>query len=283
MEPALSPFAHPFPWVVLVSLWLGAALSRAARRAPRGRGGGEMLIPVRSGKRTAVILYLAFAVVCGLAALLFVGPAGLADVRVLYLLAAATALFFLAFRFKRTAGVATVVLAAALVVVALLFVQSLTAFTGETEIGRVRVLDTAGDRMLLTVAPAEGPPFTRLMDGTYFAPVVRVVIFDDWLVFLGAKTWYRFEGISSFATEVRNGEWVFRQQETDHYFADVPGFSERLWSWYERHEGSVPGVRTVQVEMDLKRALPRTTYSLRVQNDGGLQILELGRARSLDR
>jgi len=31
----------------------------------------------------------------------------------------------------------------------------------------------------------------------------------------------------------------------------------------------------VQVEMDLKRARELSVYSLRIQNDGGLQILEI--------
>jgi hypothetical protein len=51
--------------------------------------------------------------------------------------------------------------------------------------------------------------------------------------------------------------------------------SQRLWELYERHEKRLPGVRSVQVEMDLKRARELATYSLRLQNDGGLQIVEL--------
>jgi len=51
--------------------------------------------------------------------------------------------------------------------------------------------------------------------------------------------------------------------------------SQRLWELFERNEGRIPGVRSVQVEMDLKKARELATFSLRLQNDGGLQIVEL--------
>lgn len=275
MKTMLTVFAHPLPWVLLVALWLGAALARATRRTVRDRQGKGGPVPGRFAGRRGAVIYLVAAFGCALAALVVVGPASFADAVPASLLAAGTVVFFLAFRFKRTAGVTTVVLAVALAITVLLFIQSLTAFTGETEIGRVHVLGAPGDRMLLEVTPTKGRPVSLRMDGAYFAPVVRVVIFDDWLVFLGARTWYRFEGISSFATEDRDGTQVFRQQDTDSYFPDAPGLSRHVWTWYERHEGSVPGVHTVQVEMDLKLARPEATYSLRIQNDGGLQIVPL--------
>jgi hypothetical protein len=57
--------------------------------------------------------------------------------------------------------------------------------------------------------------------------------------------------------------------------------ARKLWDLYERYDSRIPGVRTVQVEMDLKRVRdkPRgrelSVYSLRIQNDGGLQIIEI--------
>jgi hypothetical protein len=112
------------------------------------------------------------------------------------------------------------------------------------------------------------------MDGSYFAPVVRVVIFDDYFVFLGAKTWYRFEGMSSFAVEKTEAGSALRQQQSDYYFPYPNGLSERLYRFYERYDNRIPGVRSVQVEMDLKKARDLATYALLIQNDGGLQIVE---------
>jgi hypothetical protein len=129
--------------------------------------------------------------------------------------------------------------------------------------------------MRLEIMAARGEPVIRPMAGSYFAPVVKVVIFDDLFVFLGAKSWYRFEGVTSFALQQGASGQTFRQQDTDWYFPEAQGISRTLWELYERHEKRLPGVRTVQVEMDLKKARELASYSLRLQNDGGLQIVEL--------
>jgi hypothetical protein len=139
----------------------------------------------------------------------------------------------------------------------------------------VRVLSARDAQMTLEVLPEKGSSVIARMDGTYFAPIVKVVIFEDYFVFLGAKSWYRFEGITSFDTEKQQAGTVIRQQDTDHYFSAPAGIPEALWSFYERHEGSIPGVRSVQIEMDLKRARELSVYSLRIQNDGGLEIIEI--------
>jgi hypothetical protein len=98
---------------------------------------------------------------------------------------------------------------------------------------------------------------------------------------LGAKTWYRFEGVTSFEMERTDAGVEIRQQDTSYYFPSPAGVTAKLWDLYERYDSRIPGVRTVQVEMDLKRVQdkPRgrelSLYSLRIQNDGGLQIIEI--------
>ena len=104
------------------------------------------------------------------------------------------------------------------------------------------------------------------LKGDYFAPIVKVVIFDDLLVFLGAKTWYRFEGITSFDTNLR-------QQDTDYRFANPPGLSETMWSFFEANEARIPGVKTAQIEMTMKRAKDLSSFDVRVQNDGGVEVV----------
>jgi hypothetical protein len=266
--------ASPYPWLAASALFLGAALARATRRA-RPRFLGDELDKARASKWLFFSLYLCLAVVGALGALLAPGPAALARPRFLYFFAACTLLFFLAFRFRKSVGAATVLLLLALALTAALFVRSLTAFAGETEIGRVRVLAAREGRMKLELLASRGEPVIRELAGSYFAPVVRVVIFDDLFVFLGAKSWYRFEGLTSFALQKGEGGQSFRQQDTDYYFPEAQGLPRALWELYERYEKRLPGVRSVQVEMDLKKARELATYSLRLQNDGGLQIVEL--------
>ena len=104
---------------------------------------------------------------------------------------------------------------------------------------------------------------------------MKIVVFDDYLVFLGVKTWYRFEGLTSFEMETTDSGTRIRQQDSDYYFPSPVGMAAKIWQLYERFDSRIPGVRTVQVEMDLKRGRALSTYSLRIQNDGGLQIIEI--------
>jgi len=271
----------PYPWLAVSALFLGAALQRASRRA-RPRFLGDDLARARTSKWLFFSLFLSLAVVAALGAIFVPGPNDLTRPRFLYFYAACTALAFLALRFRKSVGTVTLLLLLALVFTAGLFVRTLTAFTGETEIGRVRVLAARDAQMSLEVTPARGEPVILPMAGTYFAPVVKVVIFDDLLVFLGARTWYRFEGLSSYSQQ--KGDPVPRQ-ETRYSFPGAPGMPQRLWELFERYENRIPGVRSVQIGMDLKKVRETAakvrpgrglaTYSLRLRNDGGLQIVQL--------
>ena len=212
----------------------------------------------------------------GLAALLLPGAATFLDVRLAYLAGATFVVSFLASRFKKTLGIITVVLLALLIGATALFVRSVRAFTGETEIARVHVLSANTSGVRLELDPSEGEPQLLSMDGEYFAPVVKVVIFDDFWVFLGAKTWYRFVGMTSFRTVTENNRTEFKQGNTDFYFASPPGISETAWAFFEKHETAIPGVKSVQVNVDLKQAKDSATYSIRVQNDGGVEVVPAG-------
>ncbi len=220
-------------------------------------------------------LFLSISIVAALAAVFIPGPRKILDIKLLYFFLATGGFFFLIFRFKKSIGLVVVIALIALALTMIAFLQSLTAFTGETEIGQVRILDLREGEMKVEVIPADGVSTIRWMAGSYFAPVVRVVIFEDFFVFLGAKTWYRFDGITSFEPEKTEQGRSFRQQDTDLTFPSPPGISDKLWDLYERYEARIPGVRTVQIEMDLKRVRELSVYSLRIQNDGGLQILEV--------
>ena len=273
MSYSAAVIASPYSWLFVSALFLGAALQRATRRA-RPRFLGDDPERARTAKWLFFSFFLSLAIVLALGAVFVPGPQKFKEVRLVYFYLASTALFFLAFRFRKSAGLTVVLLGVALAFVLAMFLRSLAAFTGETEIGRVRVLSARDDRMKLEIMATHGSPVILPMDGTYFAPVVKVVIFDDLWVFLGARTWYRFEGFSSYSQ--RKGDPIPRQ-ETSYSFPQPQGIPERLWQMYERNEGRIPGVKSVQVEMDLKRARELASYSLRIQNDGGLQIVQLAR------
>lgn len=258
-----------YPWLLFSALFTGASLSRATRRTS---GGGDPHLAERERTLKWVFFSLTFslALLFALCAVFIPGPAGFGRPPQLFFYLAASGLFFLAFRFRKSFGVVFFILLLAFAVTLFLFVQSLTAFTGETEIARVRILALGREGgepvMTLELTSAETEPRVLRLKGVYFAPVVRVIIFEDYMVFLGRSSWYRFEGLTSFDED-------FRQQDIELFSSRSFGISKRLWDFYELHEARIPAVKSVQVEMDLKKVREFYSYSLMLQNDGGLQIL----------
>jgi hypothetical protein len=273
----LSMLTDPLPWVFLAALFLGAAASRATRRTANRPD------PHRAwtAKWVLFCVYLSLAVLAAVGAVLVPGSERLVhrvdgSVRLEEPLLpgvalAGFAIAFLATRFRKAVGLPVVALALVAVVALGLFFQSVRAFTGETEIAVVKAITVADGKMRLEVQPAGRPSQMIDLDGDQYAPVVKVVIFDDFWVFLGARTWYRFMGIESFTT--RGGMPV---QTVTTWTLDRPtGISEALWAWFEQHEDRIPGVKTVQTELVLKRARSLGSWSVRVQNDGGVEVVPL--------
>jgi hypothetical protein len=155
--------------------------------------------------------------------------------------------------------------------VVLLFFQAITAYTGETEIAKLKVLSLKENQMKLELS-MPGNPRSELvnLEGEYFAPVAKIVIFDDFLVFFGARTYYRFLGLSSFKT-AKTGE--IPVQAAIYNFSRPSGLSETVFSFFEQNEKSIPGVKSVQMDMNLKKAKELDTYRVMLQNDGGVEVI----------
>lgn len=260
---SVDPFmGSPLLWVVLAGLFIGGALSSATRRVSRSPN------PERARIRkwvTACVL-LSLAVVIGLIAVFLPGPAKIVDIRFAWAAGIAAVVAFGALRFKKSLGIPIVVLLLAVVIVFGLFLQSIRAFTGETEIATIRVISADSATMRLEMVAKGSTPVLLSMKGSYFAPVVKVVIFNDLFVFMGARTWYRFEGMSSFDDNIR-------QQDTDYHFPQALGISEKIWRFFEDNETRIPGVKTAQIDLAMKRAKEFVVYGVRVQNDGGVEIV----------
>jgi hypothetical protein len=253
----------PLPWVIACGLFAGAGLSRATRRT-RNKAN-----PEQAAARKWILACLLFsaAVVLGLLAIFVPGPTRILDQRFAVAAGAAAAVAFFALRFKKTLGILAVTLAILLVVAFGLFLQSIQAFTGETEIASVRAISVDTDSMRLELIPRGKEPVLLSLKGTQFSPIVKVVIFSDLLVFLGAHTWYRFEGMTSFDDNVQ-------QQGTGFRFARPSGISERLWEFFGKYETHIPGVKTAQTELVLKRAKDFASYAIMVKNDGAVEIVQ---------
>src|SRR5208337_3841956 len=254
--------SSPLPWAVLAGLFVGAAAARAATRTRHKKD------PDRAHARKWVVACVLFsiAIVTALLGVFIPGPTKVVDIRLAWAVGIAAVVAFGGLRFRKALGIPVLVLLVASVVLLGLFFQSIRAFTGETEIASVRVISVPSSSMRLEISPRGGESVLLTMDGVYFAPIVKVVIFDDLLVFLGARTWYRFEGMTSFDANLRQGTKDFR-------FSSPSGISEQLWTLFEQNETRIPGVKTVQIEMPSKRAVEFASYGILVQNDGGVEVV----------
>jgi hypothetical protein len=221
-------------------------------------------------------VYLSVAVSSVVAGIFLSDLADRLDPTLVYFALIVAGLAFLGLRFKKAAGIPMFVLITAIVVLAFSFLQAWAAFTGEAEIAQVTVLSATGDSLYLELdLPGDGSPTILTLEGQYFAPVVETVIFEDWYVFLGRRSLYRFIGLSGFVRERDEAGYRFRQTADDYYFPEPSGITGSLYRWFEAKEQRLPGVKTVQVEVDLKRARTLHEYSIRVQSDGGVQIVDV--------
>jgi hypothetical protein len=263
--------SSPVSWVALAGVFIGAAASRASTSTSHRRDPER----ARTKKWILFCVFLSCGIALGAVAVFVAGSAGIADPRLGVIAAGAAVLGFAGTRFKKAMGIPILVLVVACVALSALFLQSLRAFTGETTIAEVRVISADGSTMRLELIPREAEPVFLTMEGEYFAPIVKVVIFNDLLVFLGARTWYRFEGMTSFKLVKDQNGFRFRQGSTDFSFRNPGGISEALWRLFEANENRIPGVKTAQVEMDLKRPQARefASYDIIVRNNGGVEVV----------
>ena len=270
--------SSPVLWLFLSGIAFGAAVSRVTRRI-RGDMDREQAV---TRKWVIVSLGLSLGVGFFMLGTFVPGAEKLLRWTNLYVFAAGFGVSFLTLRFKKAAGLPFLLILIVFLIVVVLFFQSLVAFTGETEIGRVNVLSADGETMTLELTPTDQEPVIIQLEGEYFSPVVKVVIFEDFWVFLGSKTWYRFVGVTSFHSDAE-GDELPKQVEKGFSFERPPGISERLYRFFEKHEDRIPGVKSVQIEIDLKKVRETAgvkradedleIFSIRVQNDGGIQIV----------
>jgi hypothetical protein len=259
----------PVPWIVLAAFFFGAGIHRITKSVKKTNDPEK----ARNNKLVFACICFSFGIVAGLLSIIIPGPAKFLALDNLWIFLVCTIVVFFVFRFKKAVMIPVFLLFAGFVVSILLFIQSITAFTGETEIAKINVLSVKDSKMKLDLTQANNPvPVLLEMEGAYFAPVVRIVVFDDLLVFFGAKTWYRFVGMSSYAQSVEN---TIAVQKDIVAFPHPNGISEALFAFYENNETIIPGIKTVQTDVIQKRVKEFASYSIRVQNDGGVEVIEL--------
>jgi len=259
----------PVLWIIVSALFSGAALNRVTRRIKRNTDAEK----AKNTKRVLVCIWLSCSILFGLLALIVPGPKKILDLRLLSLFIGCTLFFFLFFRFKKAFMLPSVFLISAFIVVTLLFLQAVTAFTGETKIAQIDVLSIRNEKMTLDLTLSGNPQSQIIeMEGNYFAPNVHVIIFNDLLVFFGAKTWYRFVGLSSY--DLAKGQTIAVQKNIVEFpFAN--GISKAIFEFVENNEKYIPIIKTAQTEVIQKKASELKSYSIQIENDGGVEVAEI--------
>lgn len=261
---------NPFFWIFFCGLFFGASLNKLTQD-PSKRSNSKK---AKKEKWILFFIYLSLSVLLFLFGLIFPGFKKVFTFKILYFFIIITMISFLFYKFKRSFGIPLMISSILFVITLLLFVRSLISFTGEMNISDVKVV-TFEDRVLEMEVKRKNKDVEKVkLWGDAFAPIVQIIVFDDIYVFMGSKTKYRFLGFTSFLIEKENGKIRYKQSDTDHYFDDPQGISGTVYEWFERNESLIPGIKTTQVEIDLKRPKNNSTYSILLQNDGGIQIIE---------
>ena len=263
-------YNNPYFWILLTALFCGAALGRITTFTRKARD------PQRARNRKWVLacIYFSVAMIMLVCAIFIPGPEKFLDLNLLFTFLGASLIFFLAFRFKKAFGLPFFLLFILFLVMVLLFLQSITAFTGETQIATVEVLELKDSRMKLEVFRDKDTPYQSdilELEGQFFALEANLVIFDDELVFFGAKTWYRLLGLRSYSI-AEAGE--MHTESGVYPFPAPSGISRQLYVFIQRNASRLPGIKTVQTEQVRVEAHKAATYLVLLQNDGGMEILE---------
>ncbi|MBN2736966.1 MAG: hypothetical protein JXR70_08305 [Spirochaetales bacterium] len=257
----------PYFWFVLVAFFSALALLVLVKKKKKKENQTDE--EYRNKKLIKVLVFLSLALVFFICSLIIPGVEKIKDIYLLYFYAILVFFFFLALKFKKAFGIPAFILAIVAVSATIMFIQSLRAFTGETEIAKIRVLNMENSSMVLDIDFPDSEDKRFVMKGNYFTPHVKVVILDDFYVFFGAKTLYRFVGMETY---IDDEESEMQRQVEIVPFETPMGISREIYRFFMDNESWLPGIKAVQVEGPRKKAVLLQSYSLRVQYDGGVEI-----------
>jgi hypothetical protein len=282
---------YPTPWIILASVFCGAALARATRRV---RGGGKASETgrdpdaERNRKWTLFALCMSASVIAWLLAVFVPGPERVADPKYVVYYLALSLVLGVAFRFPKTAGIAIAVVAVAACAVGILFSTALLPVRGpaDTGVGTVAVYAARDGGMDVEVHLQGVPPGYARLRGDRIAGVVETLVFDDLWPGLGWRRWYRTRGVTAFAI-TGTGTSARIDWADQPFLVERPsGVAEILYGTFEAWTGRFPGVTVTRSELVAAEtarsggepgiARELATYALTLHADGSVTVREAG-------
>lgn len=169
--------------------------------------------------------------------------------------------------FRKLIGSAVVLLAVALITAVFLILQGFHAFTGNTLIARIQVRQVSNGSMTLDIVPEKtyGPGERTVLHlkGDRFGVIVYQVIFDNFAVFFGKHTRFRWLGMTALDNNFR--------QTALKLFPDPWGY-RKMFQAMEKNEVRLPFIRSVQADIASKAAVNGRIYRVLIENDGGVTL-----------
>jgi hypothetical protein len=251
-------------WMLLVSLFLGAGLSRLAIIAISRKAKKE-------GHRrrvTAFFVLLAAAVACFTLGIFMPPSFEILSARVLVFGGAAAGASLVFFGLLRYLAAPVVLIVAIAWVIAIYMNAPWQPVRTEVDLVRVRIigLDEGEFSAEVFAAASENEPWVIDGSGTAVAPVVEFVEYHPAYFLLGRRTAARLAGIVSFERDSATASWTVRQEfDPEGHFSKV---GESVRALAERAVEALPGVSRTLVPDEPGRIRLLDTYLVTVQPDG---------------
>jgi len=165
----------------------------------------------------------------------------------------------------------TGVLALLVVILLLSLVWTFKAFTGKTAVLEVRITNVRQDgdvkvTMLNVKDLKKETEKDYKIRGNMWGISANVAVMKDWVVMLGGRTYYRLNSVVGLE-RIGRDRLVMKHQ--NFHPSSQPAWDE-LWTFGEKNEGKLPGVRAVYGEIVTKTPVEGRVYRFYVDNDGGI-------------
>lgn len=263
LHPILS---NPLIWILLTGILCGLMLYKLKKIFFNGKN----QVVNKKKKIINFIIILDLLIFFIILAILFVELNKLFQLHNLIIFIIIVIISFLSFEFKKTIGILSTTLIILLIILFILFLQSIFIFFERTEIAKIKILSFDNNIMKIELnEPQTKTNYIFEMEGEYFAPIVKLIIFNDLLVFFGSKTAYKLIGFTSFV--LSNNSLPI--QKTLYKIERPNGLPEYIYKFVENNEKFIPGIKSAQIDISLKKVFSKENYRIFINNKGGIEII----------
>ncbi len=263
--------SSPFFWIALSALFCAAAASFSTLNAKKWKKPQK----IRSRKIIFFSVFMSAAVAAAALGIFVPGPEKIVNIKLLFFFGALVLIFFAAVRFPRSIGIPFAFLCLLLAAFVSLLLQPWHPLRETQMIGKFRVLSRQQDSITVEYidfgsGEIEGNEEFFTLQGPAFAPLVDVLILDDYYVFTGRRYSWRFAGMKAYSGAAADGQYAPAGPPV--LVKEEPGIAFNLSRLLQAREDSLPGITIQRSETVVRRYLLLKTYSLILEPGGKLRV-----------